>query len=194
MKTLALVTAFMGISFAGFSQPGPKGLDVAATAPEFAAVDQTGKSQELKSMLKKGPVVLIFYRGQWCPYCNKQMKQLQDSLPQLTAKGASLVAITGEKPENITKTVSKTKATYPVLYDAGLNIMRSYDVAFAVDADTQKKLKGYGIDLDQANGSNGNNLPVPAVYVINKDGKIVYKHFDPDYTKRPSVAEILSNL
>lgn len=181
-------------AFSVMAQSGPKGLAVLSIAPGFTATDQNGKVQELKSLLMKGPVVLIFYRGQWCPYCNKQLKQLEDSLLQISAKGATLIAVTPEKPENITKTITKTKATYPVLYDAGLKIMESYDVAFDVDAETIEKYKKYGIDFEKANGSNGAVLPVPAVYIISKEGKITYKHFDADYSKRASVAEILSKL
>jgi peroxiredoxin len=195
MKTVSVIVLALLFNVLGIqAQSGPKGLELQAVAPSFSANDQNGKPQELKSLLSKGAVVLVFYRGQWCPYCNKQLKQLQDSLSQITSKGAMLVAVTPEKPENITKTLGKTKASYPVLYDAGLKIMKSYDVAFGVDAATIEKYKKYGIDFEQANGANGANLPVPAVYIINKEGKITYKHFDADYTKRPSVAEIVSHL
>lgn len=173
---------------------GPKGLNVNDKAPAFAATDQNGKVFDLNDQLKKGDVVLVFYRGQWCPYCNKQLKSLEDSLSLIMAKGATLVAITPEKPENISKTIEKTKAAYPILFDDGLKIMKSYDVAFAVDDKTVEKYKGYGIDFSQANGNNGANLPVPAVYIINKEGKIIYRYFDADYRFRASVAEILAHL
>jgi peroxiredoxin len=120
---------------------------------------------------------------------------LEDSLSLITGKGATLVAITPEKSENISKTIEKTKATYPILFDDGLKIMKSYDVAFAVDNKTIEKYKGYGIDFTTVNGANnGAHLPVPALYVINKNGRIVFRHFDKDYTKRPSVADILAHL
>jgi peroxiredoxin len=194
MKTLTIVL----MMFAGFltakAQSLPKGIALQTLAPDFSATDQNGKKQNLKSLLTKGSVVLIFYRGQWCPYCNKQLKQLEDSLSLITAKGATLVAVTPEKTENIVKTVGKTKASYPVLHDAGLKIMKSYEVSFNVDPATIEKYKQYGIDFEQANGTNGANLPVPAVYIINKEGKIIYKYFDVDYSKRASVAEIVSKL
>lgn len=110
-------------------------------------------------------------------------------------KGASLITITPETAAGIAKTIEKTKATYPILYDDGLSIMKSYDVAFKVDDRAIEKYKGYGIDFTKANGdSNGPNLPVPAVYIISKEGKIIFRHFDKDYTKRVSVAEILEHL
>lgn len=177
------------------AQNDPKGLNVNDQAPAFSAMDQNGKSFDLKKELKKGSVVLVFYRGQWCPYCNQQLKKLEDSMSLIMAKGATLVTVTPEKPESISKTIEKTKATYPILFDDGLKIMKSYDVAFTVDDKTVEKYKGYGIDFTQANGpDNGAHLPVPAVYVINKDGKIVYRYFDKNYTKRASVAEILEYL
>jgi peroxiredoxin len=176
------------------AQDGPKGLQVNDDAPAFSAKDQNGKNVSLSDQLKKGPVVLVFYRGQWCPYCNKQLKKLEDSLSLITGKGASLITVTPEKPENITKTIEKTKASYHILYDDGMKIMKSYDVAFAVDAVTVEKYKGYGIDFTKANGTNGANLPVPALYIISKEGKIIFRHFDADYSKRASVAEILEHL
>ena len=105
------------------------------------------------------------------------------------------VANANKKPENITKTIEKTKASYSILYDEGLKIMKSYDVAYPVDSMTIAKYKTYGIDFNAVNGDvNGANLPVPAIYVINKKGKIVYRHFDPDYRKRATIKEIVSHL
>jgi peroxiredoxin len=176
------------------AQTEPKGLNVNDNAPQFTGTDQNGKSFDLTKELKKGSVVLVFYRGQWCPYCNRQLKKLEDSLSLIMAKGATLVTVTPEKPENISKTIEKTQATYPILFDDGLKIMKSYDVAFGLDDKTIEKYKGYGIDFSTVNGSNGANLPVPAVYVINKKGKIVFRQFDKNYTQRASVAEILKYL
>lgn len=137
---------------------------------------------------------MLFYRGQWCPFCNKQLSRFSDSLSQLTAKGASVLAITPENAENVKKTIEKTKASFPVLEDEGLTIMKLYKVNFAVDENTITKYKGYGIYFDKANGSNGANLPVPATYIIGQNGKIKYVFFNTDYRKRASVQEILNNL
>jgi len=194
MKKLLLLTVVLFQSLAMMAQDEPKGLQVNNKAPDFIAKDQNGKNVSLKDELKKHAVVLIFYRGQWCPYCNKQLKQLEDSLSLIKAKGAKLIAVTPEQPQNITKTIIKTKASYSILHDDGLKIMKLYDVAYAVDANNIEKYKKYGIDFIEANGSNGANLPVPAVYIINKQGKIVYKYFDTDYRKRASVTDILAHL
>jgi peroxiredoxin len=177
-----------------YSQQNPAGLTVGEAAPAFSGKDQQGKTLVLKDQLKKGPVVLVFYRGYWCPYCNRYLKKLEDSLVMLTGKGASLVAITPEKPESIAKTLDKTKASYPVVYDEGLQIMNKYGVSYAVDTATIERYKKYKIDFNEVNGSNGTNLPVPAVYIVSKEGKIIYRFFNTDYTKRPSVAELLAHL
>jgi len=194
MKILKIIIVNLLLSIAVIAQTTPQGIKVNDKAPNFIAKDQSGKKVSLKNELKNGSVVLVFYRGQWCPYCNKQLKALQDSLGLIKEKGATLMAVSPEKPANIAKTVEKTTATYAVLFDDRLKIMKSYDVAFSVDSTTIEKYKTYGIDFYDANGSNGATLPVPAVYIINKDGIIIFKHFDPDYRKRVSVKEIISHL
>lgn len=195
MKRILLAAAIVCQSICLMAQNGPAGLNLNDQAPDFTAADQNGKNISLKKELKNGAVVLVFYRGQWCPFCNKQLKQLEDSLGMIKARGATVLTITPEKQENISKTVGKTKASFSILHDEGLQIMKRYDVAFKVDDKTIEAYKKYGIDFTEANGeANGANLPVPAVYVINKEGKIVYKYFDKDYRKRSSVKDILLHL
>ena len=139
-------------------------------------------------------MVLVFYRGHWCPYCNRQLKRLEDSLYLIKEKGATLVAVTPEKPENISLTVEKTKAEYHILHDEGLKIMKAYEVDFEVQENTIKRYRNTGIDLEKINGKDWKFLPVPAVYVIDKEANITYRFFESDYKKRPSVKEILKNL
>ena len=194
MKYLVIIFTLLSVFTITNAQQTPKGLNVNDAAPAFVAKDQNGKRVSLYDEMKKGPVVVVFYRGQWCPYCNKQLKKLEDSLSFITARGASLIAVSPEKQENIEKTIGKTRATYPILFDDGLSIMKSFDVAYAVDTATISKYKKYGIDFNEANGANGAVLPVPAVFVISKEGKIVFRHFDPDYRNRSSVKNILEHL
>ncbi|HEX6846294.1 MAG TPA: peroxiredoxin-like family protein [Chitinophagaceae bacterium] len=177
------------------AQEKPEGLFINSKAPDFRSIDQYGKEIRLKDVLRDSVVVLVFYRGQWCPYCSKQLRKLEDSLQLITAKGARLIAITPEKPEYITKTIEKTKASYPLIYDKDLKIMKAYSVAFEVDERTVSRYKNADIDLAAANGQKDKvYLPVPAIYIINKEGTIVYRFFEPDYKKRASVQEILENL
>jgi peroxiredoxin len=194
MKQLTILGAIAIFTLSFAKMDRPTGLNKGEMAPDFTANDQMGKAINLKAQLKTGAVVLVFYRGQWCGYCNKQLSDLQDSLSLITAKGAQLIAVTPEKNENVAKTIEKTKAVYSMVSDDHLKIMNAYKVTFGLDEATTKKYKGYGIDLVDANGANGNSLPVPAVYIIGKDGKIIYRYFDENYTKRMSVKEILTML
>ena len=177
-----------------FAQEAPEGLFIASKAPDFKATDQNGKEIRLKDLLKKGKVVLVFYRGEWCPYCNKELSRLQDSLQFIIDKGATLLAVSPEKQENISKTVEKTKASYSVLYDKDLKIMKAYDVEYEVQENVITRYRNGGIDIEKNNGTNGKYLPVPAVYIIDKESIVTYRFFEPDYKKRPSVKEILANL
>ena len=194
MKNILPFILLLILPFIAKAQGYPIGLTENAVAPNFTAKDQLGNNFELSKALKKGAVIVVFYRGQWCPYCNKQLKAMQDSMGLILAKGASVVAISPEKPDNIAKTIEKTKVSFPVLMDDGMRIMSEYQVKFAVDTATQTRYKKFGIDFADVNGTNGANLPVPAVYIINTKGAIIFRYFDIDYRKRVSVAELLSHL
>jgi len=177
------------------AQEKPEGLFINSKAPDFKATDQYGNEIRLKDVLKDSIVVLIFYRGEWSPYCIKYLKTLEDSVHAIKNKGARLMAITPEKPEFISKTIEKTKASYPLLYDKEMKIMKAYAVAFEVDEKTVSRYKNADIDLATANGQKDKiYLPITAVFIINKEGTINYRYFDSDYKKRASVKEILDNL
>ncbi|MBW4889449.1 AhpC/TSA family protein [Mucilaginibacter sp. HMF5004] len=192
MKKLMLLTLATLFSLNIIAQNGiKKGSD----APVFTAVDNTGKTVDLKAVLKTHKAVLLFfYRGQWCPYCNKQMQHLQDSLTLLTQRGVYVVGVSPETEENIGKTVTKTHATFSLISDKGYRIMKAYDVNYTMDAGMVTKYKTYGVDLEANNGNTDHMLPVPATYLINKAGKITFAHFDKDYKKRATVAEIIAAM
>lgn len=124
MKHIITLLALVTISTYGIAQNSKsinevKGLSVGAKAPMFSATDADGKKYKLKSDLKKGPVVVLFYRGQWCPVCNRYLSRLQDSLQQIYSKGATVIAISPEKPELLGKTREKTKASFTLLHEQG---------------------------------------------------------------------------
>jgi peroxiredoxin len=194
MKRIQLLIAVLLSVFCLHAQEAPEGLFLNSKAPDFKAKDQDGTDIRLKDLLKKGKVVLVFYRGEWCPYCNKNLMRLSDSLSLIKEKGATLIAITPEQPESIAKTVEKTKAGFSIIHDENLKIMKAYEVEFEVPENALKRYRNGGIKLDEVNGKNGNFLPVPATYVIDKEGAVVYRFFNQDYKKRPSVKEILDNL
>ena len=191
-KYIHLLLLALILSLPAIAQTGLKTGDA---APMFTAKDSNGNTIDLKSALKKNKaVLLLFYRGQWCPYCNKHIQQLQDSLSLLTAKNVMVIAVTPETGEAINKTIEKTHASFAMVHDEGYKIMKDYQVNFVMDEPTVTKYKKYGIDLAANNGNSDNVLPVPATYLIDRSGKIKFVHFDKDYRKRASVKDILAML
>ncbi|MEO9965696.1 MAG: peroxiredoxin-like family protein [Reichenbachiella sp.] len=191
---LALFSVMLIAAVISRAQDAPFQLSQGDIALNFSGVDQNGDTFELYNALEKGPVVLMFYRGHWCPHCNKQLSQMEDSLNFITEKGGIVVAVTPEKPEGVAKTVDKTGASFKIIHDKSLDIMNTYHVTFKLEEVMLKKYKHWGIDLVENNGDNGPNLPVPATYIIGQDKKILYAFFDPDYKKRATVGKILQNL
>jgi peroxiredoxin len=192
-KLLGFIAALFLIN-TSYAQEAPEGLFIASKAPDFKAKDQNGAEVRLKDLLKKGKVILVFYRGQWCPYCNRFLSRLQDSLQLINDKEATLIAVSPEKTENISITKEKTKAAFSILHDEGLKIMKAYDVEFEVPENTVTRYRNAGIDLEKNNGSNGKFLPVPAVYIIDKEATVIYRFFEADYKKRPDVKDLISYL
>ncbi len=194
MKKIVSVLLLIITTIFGNAQEKPEGLFINSKAPEFKATDQTGAEVSLKDMRKKGPVVVLFYQGYWSPHCNRELKRFQDSLNFITEKGAQLVAITPEGTEGVVKTIEKTGAVFRILSDADMKISKSYAVAYDVDDRSLGRYKNANIDLLALNGQKKAQLPVPAVYIVNKEGSISYRYFDADYRKRVSVKEILSEI
>jgi len=177
-----------------FAQQNPEGLFPGGKAPDFTAKDQHGNEINLKDLAKQGPVVVVFYRGYWCPFCNRELKRLSDSLQLIKDKGATVVAISPETESNIDTTIKKTGAEFSILHDKDLKIMKAYNVWFEVPENTVTRYRNTGIDLLKINGTNGTNLPIPAIYIINKQRDIVWRFFETDYKKRPSVQSILDGI
>lgn len=194
MKKVLFGLLFMFSFTLLFAQEKPEGLFINSKAPEFKGADQSGVNVSLKELRKKGPVVVMFYRGNWDPYSGRALKRFQDSLPLITDKHAQVVAITPEGSEGIAKTVTKTGVVFPILSDADMKIAKGYQVAYTVDDRTLGRYKNADIDLLAINGQKQAQLPVPAVYIVNKEGAIAYRFFDEDYKKSVSVKEILSEL
>ena len=189
-KILLVLIAFVCVNQLN-AQERPEGLFINSKAPDFRVKDQNGQEVNLKELRKKGPVVVVFYRGYWCPYCNKFLKKLQDSLQLIQDKHASVVAITPEAKEGIDSTVQRTGATFPIIYDEDMLLSTKYGVRFDVDDRTVARYKTSGIDLLKNNHQKEASLAVPAVYVINKEGSVIFRYFDVDYRKRVPVIEII---
>jgi len=173
----------------------PMGLKPGDKAPDFTGYDQKGKQVVLKKILEKGPVVLFFYRGKWCPVCSRYLNNYQDSLNIITDQGFNVVAITPESIENVEQTVKAHNLTFTVIYDCQEQIMKDYDVMFSVTKAYQDKiLTSLSTDIAKNNGREAARLPVPATFIINREGIIVAVRFDPNYQNRASVKWMMKNL
>ena len=163
-------------------------------APDFTLPDAQGKPVTLSALLARGPVVLTFYRGGWCPYCNLQLKGYQEALGRIHALGAELVAVSPQVPDKTIDTVQKDALTFPVLSDVGHTVARKYGLVFRVVDEVIPIYRKNGIDLEASNGDASHELPMPGTYIIGKDGVVRLAHVDADYTKRLPVDRILEKL
>jgi peroxiredoxin len=163
-------------------------------APDFALPNVTGEMVQLSQLLAKGPVVLIFYRGGWCPYCNLALRSYQAILPEIELAGATLVAVSPQTPDNSLTAREKMELSFPVLSDHGNTVARAYGLVFTVSSEVQAVQQAMGLDLSKVNGSETWELPIPGSYVIAPDGTIALAFLDPDYTHRLEPAAILTAL
>ncbi|MDB5393333.1 MAG: alkyl hydroperoxide reductase/Thiol specific antioxidant/Mal allergen [Rhodospirillales bacterium] len=160
-------------------------------APEFELVDPDGRSVRSADLLMQGPLVLTFYRGVWCPYCNMELQALQEALPALEAGGAKLIAISPQTPVNSRKSVRQNKLSFPILSDSGGRVAEAFGLRFALPDYMVALYKSFKNDLPAFNGDPSWTLPMPGRYVIGTDGVIAYAEVNPDYTRRPDPSELL---
>ena len=167
---------------------------VGARAPEFTLPDAGGTKVALADLLTNGPVVLAFYRGGWCPYCNLELRALQAALPEIEAAGGSLVAISPELPDNSLSTKERLELAFTVLSDVGNEVAERYGLVFTIPEALRAVYDGFGIDLPASNGDASFRLPVPATYVLAPDGTVAWRFAHPDYTKRAEPADVVEAL
>lgn len=163
-------------------------------APNFSLEDQEGNEVSLAGLLEKGPLVVTFYRGVWCPYCNLELKALNEALPELQRYGANVVAISPQLQVNSRKAVRVNELRFPVLSDTNNDTAAAFGLRFAMPdylIELYTKLKN---DLPAINGDPSWTLPMPARYVIGTDGIVAYSEVNPDYTHRPDPSEMLPIL
>lgn len=153
-------------------------------APDFELPGADGETVTLRSRLNRGPVVLTFYRGGWCPYCNIALCALQARLPAIECLGASLIAISPELPDQSLSTRDKLALGFDVLSDQGNAVAHRFGLVYRVSSAAREKLLALGRDLVAHNGSQSWELPVTATYVIDPTGVILFDHIDADYRKR----------
>jgi len=170
-------------------------LEIGSKAPDFKGVNQYGDKVSLSEMNQDGPVLVIFYRGYWCGICKRSLAEFQSEFSSLSSAGVQIIAVAPEIEENITRTVNENGLEFSVISDREYSIMKDYHVAFDVTQGYQDKVvKYFDTTLEKINGQDEAVLPIPATYLIDKNGNIKYVHFDINYSKRATVKEILAQL
>jgi peroxiredoxin len=190
----AEVLALFGGEIAALVHSGSaaSGLQAGAFAPDFTLPNVDGRPITLSTLLAQGPVVLTFYRGDWCPYCNLQLRAYQAILPQIRDLGARLVAISPQTPDNSLSTAEKKGLTFPVLSDAGNAVARRYGLVFSLSETL--RATGAHAPLPSYNGDEAWELPMPGTFVIAPDGTVCLAFVDADWTRRLEPAAILDVL
>ena len=192
MKNLVFIILVTVFSINSFSQINNDHLNLGEIAPSIIGVDQFNKAINSYDVLKEHKILLVFYRGNWCPYCKKHLASLQENLESLSEKGLFVLVVTPEKVEKTIETSNDLNAKFSIIHDSDNKIMNDYKVAFDVNEKnvtsyfgfTQKKIAEY-------NAENNNILPVPATYLIDKNGKVIYVHYNPDHHERSDFKDIL---
>ncbi|HEY4985654.1 MAG TPA: peroxiredoxin-like family protein [Bradyrhizobium sp.] len=164
------------------------------SAPPFTLNDPEGRPVASRDLLAQGPLVVSFYRGVWCPYCNLELQALQDVLPAISARGANLVAISPQTAANSRKSQRDNNLSFPILSDVGSEVANAFGIRFALPDYLVALYKGFGNDLPTVNNDPSWVLPMPARYVIAPDGIIAYAEVNPDYTRRPDPSDLLPVL
>ncbi|MDT8388141.1 MAG: peroxiredoxin-like family protein [Thiogranum sp.] len=176
------------------AMPAP-GLEAGTTAPDFTLPDSTGNAVQLAELLKQGPVVLIFYRGAWCPYCNMQLQALKESMPHFERHGAQLVAVTPQTPDRSQQQIEKDAYPFTILSDLDDQVMKAYNLYFEVPEELRHLyLQDFDLDIAAYNGKDRYGLPVPGTFIIDRQGVIRAAHADTDYTTRMEPAAIIEAL
>lgn len=173
---------------------GQDALKLGDTFPDATLSDANGKSVSLRALSQAGPLIISFYRGGWCPYCNLELKAYQDLLGEITALGGQLVAVSPEKPDNSLTTAEKNALSFPVLTDAGNQLAKAIGIAFELPIGLQNLFSGAGMNLPDLNAGTGWALPIPATFVVDRGGKIVLADVDPQYTRRLEPAAAIAAL
>ena len=195
---LLLVGGFLSARANTADQVAPSAEDaepigVGTAAPDAGLRDLEGKEVTLHGIIAGKPTVLIFYRGSWCPYCNAHLSDLVTVEEELRSLGYQIVAISPDRPEELNRMTIADHLNYRLFSDSQAEAMKKFGVAYQVDDTAVKNFKQkYNVDLERASGQTHHILPVPAVFILDRAGKIVFVHADPDYKVRMKGAEVLA--
>ena len=169
-------------------------LTVGDKVPLFELPDASGKTVKLKQLLANGPVVLTWYRGGWCPYCNIGLKGLLKEQEHIEQLGATIVAISPETPDSMSETVKANSLSLIALSDKGNGTARKFKIAYEVPEKSLTMMKAFKVDLEKQNGDQSGELPLGATYIIDKSGTIRWSFVDADYRKRAEPSDIVAAL
>jgi peroxiredoxin len=190
------VIATLGVELKKLADSGiaARALKVGAKAPDFSLPDSTGKVVTLSGLLARGPAVVTFYRGGWCPFCDLQLRAYQGALMQVHDLGGELVAISPQTPDYALSDVENKQLTFPVLTDARNHVARAYGLVFAL-SDVLKGLQtSFGNPIPKFNGDDSWELPMPGTFVLDVKGVVRLSHVDPNYMLRLEPSAILDAL
>ena len=172
-----------------------RGLAVGDVAPDFALTDAVGNEVVLADLLTEGPVVVTFYRGEWCPYCNLQLRALQEALPEITSTGATLVAVSPQAPDHALTMTEKHELAFPVLSDLDQEVSESYKVRFDVTGELEDiQVNVFKSDPALQNADGRRSLPVPSTFIIDRDGTVRFAAVNADWRVRVEPADVIAAL
>lgn len=170
-------------------------LSEGSQAPAFALPNGHGETIDVGALMERGAVVLNFYRGGWCPYCNLELKAYQARLGEMRGLGAELVAISPETPDKAALTEARERVDFEVLSDVGNSVARQFGLVFELPADIYDIYTNtFGFDIEEYNADKSHELPIPATYVIGKGGKVLLAYVDADYSKRLDPGDVIAAL
>lgn len=170
------------------------GIQVGQPAPNVTVRDADNRELSLADLWKPGPIMLVFYRGGWCPYCNAQIHDLTQAFPEYQKRGVRPAVISVDQAEESAKTKATYSIPFPVLSDPDLMAHRAYRALHQADQAEVARLKSFGMDLEKSSGRDHHVIAVPAIFVIDARGVVRFAHADSDYTTRPSTAQLLAAI
>lgn len=181
-------------AFVSVEDAAKTALNVGAKMPDFTLNDALGNKVSSANLLKQGNLVVVFYRGAWCPFCNKYLHTLQENLPRIKENGGVLVAISVENADRSMAIAKKNELAFTVLSDPGLMVARMFKIVYQMPDALNERYKSGGIDLAKMNSMDKAELPISATYVVKKNREIVFAHIEPDYKKRAEPNDIVAAL
>src|SRR5690606_17995496 len=181
-KAPADTKAIMAKATADLKKSGlKKAVVMGRKAPDFTLKSHSGGEFKLSDALKKGPVVLTFYRGGWCPYCNLQLRAYEERIQDFKKADATVIAISPELPKNAKETADAQKVSFELLFDENNRVAKRYGLVFKVGKDLKEVYQGFGLDLEKSQGNDAWELPLAATYVIGQDSTVLYSFVEADY-------------